>query len=112
MEYVSPTRGNPVTGAIRVDINTINTTSVTSVSGSATNVNLLVDNPNRKFITVYNNCDKNLYLKLGATASLTSFTVLMVPSGYYELPLPIYTGVIDGIWDDNPTGFVTLTEML
>jgi hypothetical protein len=50
-----------------------------------------------------------MYLKLGATASATSFTTKMNPGAYYEVPFG-YTGAIDGIWD-TATGNARITEL-
>jgi hypothetical protein len=50
-----------------------------------------------------------LYLKLGSTASVTSFTTRMVAYAYYEVPFQ-YTGTIDGIWA-SATGSARMTEL-
>jgi hypothetical protein len=47
---------------------------------------------------VFNDSTAVLYLKYGATASTTSYTVQVQPGGYYEFPQPLYTGQVDGIW--------------
>jgi hypothetical protein len=60
--------------------------------------------------TVHNDSSDILYLKLGSAASLTSFTVRMVSQAYYELPHPVYTGIITGIWD-VATGSARVTEI-
>lgn len=73
------------------------TNTITSVASSASNVTLLAANANRLGATVYNESTAILYLKLGATASATSYTVQMGASTYYEAPYG-YTGQIDGIW--------------
>ena len=54
----------------------------------------------------------SLYLKLGTTASATSFTVLIPHQGYYEMPAnpDCYTGAIDGIWA-AANGAVRITEL-
>jgi hypothetical protein len=80
-----------------------------NVSSSATNVTLLSSNANRLGATVYNDSTKTLYLKLGSTASLTSFTVKLTAQAYYEVPAN-YTGQIDGIWD-SVNGNARLTEL-
>jgi hypothetical protein len=86
------------------------TSAVTSVVGSATSVTLLASNGNRLGATVYNDSTATLNLKLGATASATSFTIqLAANGGYYEVPFG-YTGVIDGIWA-SATGNARITEL-
>lgn len=48
--------------------------------------------------TVFNDSTQVLYLKFGATASASSYTVQIAAGGYYEFPRPIYAGQVDGIW--------------
>ena len=48
-------------------------------------------------------------MKLGATASATSFTAKLSPDGYYEVPFN-YTGIIDGLWA-SATGNARITEL-
>lgn len=85
------------------------TSAVTSVAGSAASVALLASNANRLGATVYNDSTAILYLKLGATASTSSFTTKLFPEDYYEVPAN-YTGVIDGIWA-SATGNARITEL-
>lgn len=95
-----------------VDVVQIGKTSATlsNVSSSASNVNLLASNAAARARTCYNDSTANLYLKWGSTASTTSFTVLIPPSGYYEFPQPLYKGAVDGIWS-AANGSARLTEM-
>lgn len=71
--------------------------SVASVAGSATSVSCLASNANRLGATIYNDSAADLYVKLGATASTTSFTVKVFQDGLFVIPFG-YTGVIDCIW--------------
>lgn len=87
------------------------TSSVTSVASSATSVTLLASNTARKGATVFNDSTAILYLKFGATASATSYTVQIAAGGYYEFPGPtVYSGVVDGIWS-AANGNARLTEL-
>jgi hypothetical protein len=86
------------TGSLRTTQANTATATLANVAASATNVTLLALNATRMGASFYNDSTAILYLKLGATASTTSFTVLVPPGGYYELPQPCYSGVIDGIW--------------
>lgn len=86
------------------------TPSQSSVNDSASNVTVLASNANRLGATVFNDSDQALYLKLGATASTTSFTVKMAAGSYYEVPFN-YTGIIDGIWAADSTGAARVTEV-
>lgn len=98
-----------VDGAVTANPRTAGTSAVTSVAGSASSVTLLVSNANRLGATVYNDSTAILYVKLGATASTTSFTLKVFPEGYVEIPA-YYTGVIDGIWA-SATGSARITEL-
>lgn len=84
--------------------------TVSSVSSSATNVTLLSSNAARVMATFYNESNQICYLKLGTTASATSYTVKMQPESYYELPRPTYTGQIDAIWA-SANGSMRITEL-
>ncbi len=86
------------------------TTSVTSVNDTASSTTLLASNANRLGATIFNDSTVTLYLKLGATASTTSFAVAMVAASYYEVPFG-YTGVIDGIWASDASGAARITEI-
>jgi hypothetical protein len=69
-----------------------------SVAASASNVNIFAANEGAIGRTVFNDSTATLYLKMGATASTTSYTVQIAAGGYYEFPTPAYSGQVDGIW--------------
>lgn len=87
------------------------TATLTNVNDSASSQSLLASNSSRLGASFFNDSTSTLYLKLGTTASTTSYTVQVPPSGYYELPFPAYTGAIDGIWSSDSTGAVRITEL-
>lgn len=125
---VAPLMGNGVTGTGSLRVTLASDTSsntnafltgevaaassaVTSVASSATTVSLLASNAARKNAAFFNESTAILYLKLGATASLTSYTVQIPSQGYYELPTgKIYSGAIDGIWS-AANGSARITEL-
>ena len=87
------------------------TSSVTSVAATVASTTLLSANTNRRGAMVFNDsASAVLYLKLGTSASTTSYTVQIPPNNYYELPSPVYTGTIDGIWD-AAVGDARITEL-
>lgn len=88
-----------------------NAAATSNVNGSASSVTLKAANAARRGLLVHNDADKDLYLKYGATASTTSFTVKILAGGYWEMPFPIYAGVVDGIWASGPTGAARVTEL-
>lgn len=68
-----------------------------NVVSSATNVTLFaaaVANGR----AIYNDSTAVLYVKFGATASTSSYTVQIASQGYFEFPQPCYNGQVDGIW--------------
>jgi len=84
---------------------------LSNVSGSASNVTLLNQKNNRRGFMVVNDSGATLYMKFGATASLTSYSVPIAPGGFYESPgNHLYTGQIDGIWS-SATGAARITEL-
>ena len=86
------------------------TATLANVAASATNVTLRASNTGRMGLTIFNDSTASLYIKFGATASATSFTVFVGPGAYYELPNPVYTGIVDGIWT-AAAGNARVTEM-
>lgn len=86
------------------------TGTVTSVNDTATSTTLLAANASRLGAIIYNDSEAVLYVKLGATASTTSFTYKVAASGTVEIPFG-YTGIIDGVWASDSTGAARITEM-
>lgn len=87
------------------------TSTVTSVASSATTVSILASNTSRKGAMFFNESTAICYLKFGATASTTSYTVQIAASGFFEMPGPkIYTGAIDAIWA-SANGSLRITEL-
>src|ERR1044072_5399198 len=60
------------------------TATVTSVSDTASSTTLLSLNTSRLGATIYNDSTVDLYVKLGTTASTSSFTIKLSPNDYYE----------------------------
>lgn len=83
--------------------------TLANVASSASNVTLLVSNSARRMATFFNDSTSVVFIKFGATASATSYTVQVQASGYYEMPFPTYTGIIDGIWS-TANGNMRVTE--
>ncbi|MGI0058128.1 MAG: hypothetical protein ACREBJ_00025 [Nitrosotalea sp.] len=86
------------------------TSTTANVPGSATNVNLLPSNGFRLGATIYNDSNALMYLKMGAVASTTDYTIKMFPLSYYEVPYG-YTGQIDAIWS-VANGHARIDELL
>lgn len=74
------------------------TATVANVASSASSVTVFAAVGQVRARTVYNDSSAILYLKFGATASTTSYTVQLAPGAFYEFPQPCYAGLVDGIW--------------
>jgi hypothetical protein len=79
-----------------VDLQRAGASAVTNVAATGASVTLLASNAARKGASIFNDGDALLYVKLGASASPASYTVRMPPYSFYELPIPTYTGILDG----------------
>ncbi len=94
-----------------LNLQTSDTSTVTSVSDSDSNQTLLSANTLRKMAVIHNDSSSILYIKFGATASSTDFTYRINPQGTLEIKNPVYRGRIDGIWSANSTGAALVTEL-
>lgn len=84
------------------------TSSVTSVNDTASSTQLLAANPSRKEVIFSNDSTSTLYVKLGATASTTSYTAKLSTDDTF---ITQFTGRIDGIWSSDASGAVRITEL-
>lgn len=89
---------------------TSSTAVLTSVTASASTQQLVAANTARKKLIIFNDSSAILYVAFAATASLTAFTYKIAAGSSIELNLPIYPGVISGIWD-SATGAARITEI-
>lgn len=85
--------------------------SVSSVNDSASNQTLLSANTDRKGLILFNNSSSIAYVKFGATATTTDFTIRLVPYATYTSTPPVYSGRIDCIWSADSTGAILITEL-
>lgn len=88
------------------------TATRTTVADSATAVDLLASNANRKSAIIKNTSSAVLYVGLGTVAPTTSdYSETLVQGQSWLIPT-IYTGVIKGIWDTDPNdGGALVTEL-
>lgn len=96
---------------VLVNTGTVATATLTNVNDTATSTPLLAANTNRRGVTIFNDSLQALLVKYGATASTTSFTVRVAAGGYWEMPQPVYTGALDGVWTADSTGAARITEL-
>jgi hypothetical protein len=69
-----------------------------SVPASTTSVPLFTAATPLDGRSVFNDSTSVLYLKFGAVASTSDYTVQIAAGGYFEFPPPLYMGEVDGIW--------------
>jgi hypothetical protein len=86
------------------------TAAVSSVAAATLTTTLLPANTTRRMAVFFNDSNVTLYLKYGTGAATNSYTVKILSQGYFEMPVPVPTGIITGIWDAGPTGVVLITE--
>jgi hypothetical protein len=72
--------------------------NVESVVSSASSVPLFPATGQANGRVVFNDSTAVLYLKFGTSASTSSYTVQIAAGAYFEFPLPVYIGEVDGIW--------------
>lgn len=98
------------TNPLPVKQTTSSTSTITAVGDSASSVTLKAANSARKGLTIFNDSTAVLYIKLGATASTSSYTFRAVQYAYYEVPYG-YTGQVDGIWASDAGGQALVDEL-
>jgi len=59
---------------------------------------------------IFNDSDKDAYLKFGAGATLADFSKKLAPGESYE-PTFRYTGILTAKWAASPTGNMRVTEI-
>lgn len=103
VEIVAPL---PVPVEIEIAVNS----NVTRISSSITNIILVAANSNRLGLYLYNDSTATQYVKFGATATTTDFSIRLTPRMTYEMPIPIYVGQIDVI-SSSTNGAIQVTEL-
>ncbi len=98
-------------GSLRIVEKKATSSTVTAVAAVAnSSYTALASNASRLGAFIFNNTGKTLNIKLGATASTTSFTTLLFNQAYWEAPTE-YTGVIDVFSPAGTSGTVLVTEL-
>lgn len=88
--------------------NTPSTSVVTSVNDTASSTTLLSSSPLRLEAIIQNDSSSTLYVKFGATASSTDYSVKLYQD---DILRTSYTGRIDGIWSSDGTGAAKITSL-
>ena len=91
-------------------IPTISTATITSIPASTSSTTLKTANADRKGLLLYNDSNSDCFIKFGATASISSFSIKLKSQGHFFIDGPIYSGVVDGIWTTD-NGAMRVTEL-
>ena len=77
---------------------TTSTPTTTRVASSASSVTLKASNSSRKGLSIYNDSTALLYVSYTTPATTTNQILTIPPTGYWEMPEPITTVAVYGIW--------------
>lgn len=107
---VSVPAGVVISGTASLTPITVTASTISRIANSVASQTLLAANGSRKAAFLFNDSSTtNCYVKLGATASATSFTLKLFATDTYIMDPPTYTGVIDYICD-AASGSMEVTE--
>lgn len=100
-----------ITALAAINGNTAGATAAVTSNASVTTSNstVLAANTSRKGAAFYNDSADRVYLKFGATASTTDFTVALDQDDVLVLENGDYSGIVDGITASG-TSNVKVTE--
>lgn len=88
------------------------TAGLTFVLSTSSEVIIASGNLQRMGLTVFNDSSGTLFLMVGPTGSLATnfFSVKLSTGDFYELPVPVYTGAVTGLWNQPDTSGAMVTE--
>lgn len=90
----------------------IATATLSNAAASSSNQTALASNAARQGALFTNDSDGSCLLKYGVMASSTSYTKKLLSGETWSMPDPIYTGIIDVIWESNlAAGALRVTEL-
>jgi len=73
-------------------------TTVRHASISTTVTTISADNTERRGLIIFNEGSKEAFIKFGATATVTDYAFQVTfNGGYWEMPSPIYTGIVTAV---------------
>lgn len=85
--------------------------SLATVSRTSSTVTLAPANSARKGLTITNDSNAQMYVRLGPGATIAAYTVRLVANAYFELPFPAYTGLVTATWASAGSGVALITEL-
>lgn len=95
-----PTKPAPTANATR-----------SNVTAATADTQVLAANTSRTGVLIFNDSTATMYLAYGSTAaSTTSYSVQIGAGAYWEMPKPVYTGVLKAVWEAE-NGAARVTEL-
>lgn len=92
---------------------TCNAVNFVTPGDSGVEIVLLPQNLARKGLIIVNVSTANMFIKYGAGVDTNyKYTVKIVGEQYWEMPYPIYTGLISAIWRQPSGFFISVTELI
>jgi hypothetical protein len=89
---------------------TVATATLANVASSASAVTIRAAAATRRGLYVHNDSAVVLYLKYGSGALATSHSVKLYAGDFWEMPSPIYRGIVTGLWA-SVDGSARVTEL-
>lgn len=87
------------------------TGTTTAIANSIVVQTVLAANTNRDGFFLYNDSNKDCFIKFGATATTSLFGFRLTPGDFFDgKNLPNYLGIITCIWPSPATGSLMATE--
>jgi hypothetical protein len=99
-----------ITGSITSTPMKCPATVVTGFDASTTNITVLAANNGRCSALFYMDGNSRAFIKLGAGASSSDYTVELRNNAYFELPAN-YTGQVDVVFNNNANNTLRITEI-
>lgn len=87
------------------------TSAHTVVGCSVSSSILAASNTGRLGMSVFNSSDDDMFVMLGPGASTSQFSFKLISDAYYEVPFPVYTGVVTCVWRAGASGSAQVTEL-
>lgn len=110
VRHVGPIDATIVGGVVA--ILSASSSSVSKILRSAVSVVLAAANADRLGLTIYNDSNRPLYIRVATGPATTdNWTVKLFKDDYYEVPFPGFTGEVTGIWDAAGAGQARVTEL-
>jgi hypothetical protein len=85
--------------------------TVAAVAASTSAQTVLASNSLRRGFFLFNDTNKDAFIKLAAAPTTASFSFKISPGGLYERDLTNYKGIVTAIWASSASGNLLATEL-